>query len=187
MFDVVTSEDPRVIRTRKDVLAAAMNILISDGWGAVTHARVAKQSGYSRATIYAHWPRPLDLISDAFRQFQEIPHHEKSGDPKTDLRGEVMSFSRAMVEHRLDRVLASLVEHAQTTPEVVEIRQSFVAAGEAPMRETLPSLASGSEREAVVLMLCGMVSHSVLMHGKPPSKAAVNSAVDIVLRGLEKG
>jgi len=178
------SNDPRVLRTRKDVLAQAMNILLSEGWNALTHARVANQSGYSRATIYAHWPERFDLISDAFGQYQEIPHPQKTGDLETDLRGELTSFAQAMVEHRLDRVLASLAEHAQTTPEVVEIRQSFVAAGEAPMREILHDIVSGSKREAVVMMLCGMVSHSVLMHGKAPSRAVINSAVEIVLHGL---
>lgn len=184
MPDTDRSPDPRVLRTRSDVLQAAMSILINDGWNSVTHAKVAKQSGYSRATIYSHWPERLDLISDAFGQYQNMPHHKKTGDLKTDLHGEVVSFSKAMVEQRLDRVLASLAEHSQTTPQVVKIRETFVAAGEAPMRSSLPKLYSVADREAAVLMLCGMVSHSVLMHGKPPSKSVIDSAVKILMKGL---
>ena len=59
------ADDPRVTRTPNEVLAEAINILVNDGWDAVTHAHVAAQSGYSRATIYAHWPRRIDLMRDA--------------------------------------------------------------------------------------------------------------------------
>jgi hypothetical protein len=54
------------------------------------------------------------------------------------------------------------------------------------MRAILGDLVSGPDREAVVLMLCGMVSHSVLMHGKTPSKAVINAAIKIVLADLKK-
>jgi hypothetical protein len=54
------------------------------------------------------------------------------------------------------------------------------------MRETMPSLADGPEAEAAVQMLCGMVTHSVLMHGVPPNDDVVDAAVDIVVRGLSR-
>ena len=178
------ADDPRVTRTRNDVLAEAINILVNDGWDAVTYARVAAQSGYSRAIISAHWPERIDLMRDAFTRYEQTPHPEKSGDPEADLRAEVISFSRAMVEFRLKRVLATLAERSQTTPEVIGIRDSFVATGERPMRETLLNVASGPPQEAALLMLCGMVTHSVLLHGKPPKTQVVDSAIEMVLSGL---
>lgn len=178
------TEDPRVLRTRNDVLTAAVRVLVDEGWDEVTHARVAKEAGYSRATVYAHWPERLDLLRDAFSRYGEMPHHVPTGDPDADLRGEVASFCRAMVEFRLDRALATLADRAQTTPEVLPIRDAFVSEGERPMRETMPALADGAEAEAAVQMLCGMVTHSVLMHGSPPAQDVLDAAVDIVVRGL---
>lgn len=178
------TEDPRVLRTRNDVLTAAVRVLVDEGWDEVTHARVAKEAGYSRATLYAHWPERLDLLRDAFGRYGQMPHHVPTGDPDADLRGEVASFCRAMVEYRLDRALATLAERAQTTPEVLPIRDTFVSEGERPMRETMPALADGAEAEAAVQMLCGMVTHSVLMHGSPPPQDVLDAAVDIVIRGL---
>ncbi len=96
MSDALT-EDPRVTRTRNDVLGAAVRILVEHGWDEVTHARVAKEAGYSRATVYAHWPDRIDLLRDAFGRYGQMPHHEPTGDAVTDLRGEVESFCRAMV------------------------------------------------------------------------------------------
>lgn len=176
--------DPRVVRTRKDVLPVAVRVLVDEGWEAVTPSRVAKEAGYSRATVYAHWPQRLDLLRDAFAHYGEMPHFEATGEPRVDLRGELESFCRAMVEHRLERALATLAERAQTNPEVVEIRDAFVADGERPMRAILAGVASGAVLEASLLMLTGMVTHSFLMHGAAPGDDALDAAVEIVLQGV---
>jgi len=46
--------DPRVVRTRRDVLAAARAVLLEEGWERVTVSRVADRSGYARTTLYRH-------------------------------------------------------------------------------------------------------------------------------------
>jgi AcrR family transcriptional regulator len=71
--------DPRVVRTRRDVLDATITELVEGGWDAVTHARVAARAGYAKATLYAHWPDRLALVSDAFAAFGGMPHHEPTG------------------------------------------------------------------------------------------------------------
>lgn len=179
------SVDPRVVRTRNDVLPVAVRVLIDQGWEAVTPSRVAKEAGYSRATVYAHWPERMDLLRDAFAHYGEMPHYEPTtADPGANLRGELRSFCRAMVEYRLDRALATLAERAQTHPEVISIRDAFVADGERPMRATLADVMSGAELEASLQMLTGMVTHSFLMHGGAPGDDVIDAAVDIVLHGV---
>jgi len=180
-----TTVDPRVVRTRNDVLPVAVRVLVDEGWEAVTPSRVAKEAGYSRATVYAHWPERMDLLRDAFSHYGEMPHYEPTtGDPRVDLRGELRSFCRAMIEHRLDRALATLAERAQTNPEVVAIRDAFVTDGERPMRATLADVTSGAALEASLQMLCGLVTHSFLMHGVAPGDDVMDAAVDIVLQGV---
>ena len=180
----VDQRDPRVIRTHNDVAAAAVRILINEGWDAVTPARVAADAGYSRATIYARWPNRTDLIRDAFARYGDMLHHDASGEIAHDLRGELASFCRAMVDQRLDRALAMLAERSQTTPEIAPMRDAFVAEGERPMRLTLEVVADPHAREAAVLMLCGIVTHSMLMHGTAPSDEVLDAGVAIVIRGL---
>jgi AcrR family transcriptional regulator len=176
-----------VVRTRNDVLPVAVRVLVDEGWEAVTPSRVAKEAGYSRATVYAHWPDRMDLLRDAFAHYGEMPHHDPSHvDPRADLRGELRSFCQAMVERRLDRALATLAERAQTNPEVVGIRDAFVADGERPMRSTLAGLTSEASLEASLLMLTGMVTHSFLMHGVPPGDDVLDAAVDIVLLAADR-
>jgi AcrR family transcriptional regulator len=178
-------EDVRIQRTRKDVTAAALEILLKSGWAAVTHSAVAKASGYSRATLYTHWPSQLDLVRDAFSNYQQMPHFQATGDLKKDLTGELKSFVNAMTEFHLDRALAMLSEKSQVDEAITPIRDSFVAAGESPIRESLANEFDAKKTEAVTLMLCGMVTHSVLMHGMPPSSQIIEEAVSLVLAGIE--
>ena len=56
--------DPRAARSREAILAAAYDLLAREGPGAITHQRVAQQSGVGRATVYRHWAAPEDLLGD---------------------------------------------------------------------------------------------------------------------------
>jgi AcrR family transcriptional regulator len=152
---------------------------------ALTQPNVARHAGYSKVTAYTHWPDRLDLLRDAFDHCGEMPHHDAHGAGRDDLVGELVNFRKAMVIHRLDRALAVLAERASALPEVAPIRDRFVDDGEAPIRRMIGEQeASDARREAAVLMLSGLVTHAVLMHGDGPSDDVVEAAVDIVLAGL---
>lgn len=155
-----------------------------DGWSAVTHSAVARASGYSRATLYTHWPSQLDLVRDAFSNYEQMPHFEATGDLRRDLQGELSSFVNAMTEFHLDRALAMLSEKSQVDEAITPIRDSFVAAGERPIRDSLSTRFGADLTEALTLMLCGMVTHSVLMHGNPPSSETIDRAVNLLLDGM---
>ncbi len=176
--------DARVVRTRNDVLSAAITVLVDEGWEALTHPRVAKVAGYSKATLYTHWPTRLDLVRDAFVHFGQMPHHVPTGDLRADLTGELTSFRSAMVENRLDRAMTVLVELAATVPELADARDRFVADGERVMRAVLAPHLDGDALEAATVLLCGAVVHTSMLHRRPITDGVIDAAVDIVLRGL---
>lgn len=178
------SVDPRVLRTRNDVLRAAIGVLFEEGWEGVTHAHVARLAGYSKATVYTHWPSRAALVRDAFTMFGDMPHYPPSGDLRGDLVKELLSFKRGMVEYRLDRALAILSDLTHSVPELLEVRDKLVADGERTFREVLAPVLQGAELEAATLMLCGAVLHSALLHGQPPADDVIASTVDLLLRGL---
>lgn len=177
--------DARIVRTRHDVLHAAIDVVISEGLDALTQPNVARRAGYSKATVYAHWPDRLDLIRDAFALLGEMPHHETTGDLRADLIGELHSFRRAMEEHRLDRVLGVLAERSTALPELVPIRDRFVTEGERPIRTLLARHLRGARLDAAVLMLCGAIVHAALMRGERPSDTVIVRAVDAVLAMID--
>lgn len=176
--------DPRVLRTRRDVLDATIEELVQGGWDAVTHARVAARAGYAKATLYAHWPDRLALVRDAFAAFGGMPHHSPTGDLRHDLLGELVSFRSAMVEHRLDRALVVLAERSGPVPGLVGVRDAFVEDGERPMRGLLADVLVEPALGAVTAMLCGAVVHPVLMRGHVPSDDELATVVDVVMAGL---
>jgi AcrR family transcriptional regulator len=176
--------DPRVVRTRHDVLQAAVDVLVDEGWEAVTFPHVARVAGYSKATLYAHWPDRVALVREAFARFGQMPHDPPVGTLREDLLVELRSFRRAMVEHRLDRALVVLAERAPFAPELAPVRDAFVADGERPMRERLAPLLPPAQADAAVTMLCGSVLHAVLMHGRPPSDEVLEATADAVVAGF---
>ena len=176
--------DPRVVRTRADVLQATIDVLVDEGWDAVTHPHVARVAGYSKATLYAHWEDRLALVRDAFARFGEMPHGQPVGTLREDLHVELSSFCAAMVDHRLDRALAVLAERAPSVPELGPVRDAFVADGERPLRARLGPLLDPLATDVAVHMLCGAVLHAVLMHGQQPSDEFVRAAIETVLRGF---
>ncbi len=176
--------DARVIRTRNDILRAALEVLIALGSEGVTHARLSQVAGYSKATVYKHWPTRADLLRDTFTRLGDVPHHVPTGDLRTDLIMEATTFRTAMEEQRLDRVLAVLSDLSHSDPELAKIRDKLVADGERVVRELLQPVLHGTELEAATLMLCGAVLHAALMHGTPPDDNVIAATVDLTLRGL---
>src|ERR1700760_2101298 len=100
-----SSEDARVARTRADVARAALEVLTGEGSEAVTHARVAELAGYSKTTLYTHWPARVELITMAIESLGKMPHHERTGDLRADVIEELKVFRTGILDLRLDRVL----------------------------------------------------------------------------------
>jgi AcrR family transcriptional regulator len=174
-------EDARVARTRADVARAALELLTDERSDAVTHARVAELAGYSKTTLYTHWPSRVDLIALALDALGELPHHDRSGDIRTDLIGELQAFRGGITTMRLDRVLTGMAQWA-SVEEMREIRDKINASGQGPLRAMLGEVLGGVELEAAVSMLTGVVACPSIMFGTLPDDDVIAASVDIVLR-----
>ena len=174
-------EDARVSRTRGDVARAALEVLTEAGSEAVTHARVAEVAGYSKTTLYTHWPARVDLIAMAIESLGDMPHHQRTGDLRADLIGELEVFRQGVVEIRLDRVLSGMAEWA-SVEQMGRIRARVNTDGQHQMYAILSERLSGAELDAAVSMLTGVVACPSLMFGTLPDDAVIAAAVDIVLK-----
>lgn len=179
--------DPRIARTRKDVLSTTLGVLIDDGSEAVTHGNVARIAGYSKATLYKHWPTRADLLREALQGVGEVEHHRPTGDLRGDLIAEVSVYRREMERNRLDRALVVLVGLIETMPELLPVRDKLVADGERLLRELLEPHLAGDDLEAATLMLVGAVLQSALLHGVYPSDQVIGASVDMVMRTFHLG
>ena len=174
------SEDARVSRTRADVSRAALTVLTSEGSDAVTHARVAEIAGYSRTTLYTHWPARIDLIAMAVESLGEMPHHQRTGDLRADLIGELQVLRAGLRDRRLDRVLIGMAEWAPVE-QMAQLRDRVNTDGQSQMYEMLGERFDGAGLDAAVSMLIGVVACPSLMFGTLPGDDVIQAAVDVVL------
>ena len=114
--------DPRVDRTRIAVLAAARAVLVGDGWDAVTHQRVAQESGISRATLYRHWPERSALLYEVLAAEEVTLHIVPTGDLRQDLVAHLEMFRTVLADEVLGRVVTALVDRAEWEPAVMQIK-----------------------------------------------------------------
>ncbi|WP_205873937.1 TetR/AcrR family transcriptional regulator [Mycobacterium camsae] len=177
-------EDARVARTRADVARAALKILNGEGTEAITHARVADMAGYSKTTVYTHWPARVDLIALAIESLGDMPHHTPTGELRADLIEELKVFRSGIVELRLDRVLASMAQWASEA-QIRQLRNRVNSDGQHQMYAMLGEVFSGAALDAAVSMLTGVVACPSLMYGTLPDDDVIEAAVDMVLRSAD--
>src|SRR6201996_9306018 len=122
--------DARVIRTRNDILRATLEVLTSQGLDGLTHPHLAEVAGYSRATLYNHWPNRTALLRDAFAFRGAGEHSTPTGDLRSDLIAELTMFRTQMQQYGLDRALAVLTAVAEFEPELAAVGAQLVADGE---------------------------------------------------------
>jgi AcrR family transcriptional regulator len=174
--------DARIVRTRTDVLDAALRLVITDGLDGVTHANLAVQAGYSKATLYKHWPTRTELLRDAFRQLDATPHSPtRTGDVRADLIRELTAFRDAMRHHGLDRAMAVLAEQAMFSAELASLRDELVENGDRFIRELLSARFSGAELKAGTRMLSGAFFYSALMYGEIAEDEEIVTTVELLL------
>lgn len=71
MTDTIALEiDPRIQRSRRLVLSAAIELLGEVGFSGTTIEAVAARSGVAKSTIYRHWSGKLELLEDAFAELK---------------------------------------------------------------------------------------------------------------------
>ncbi len=122
----VPQEDPRVVHTRKVVLSAAMDLLLSEGHEAVTPLRISDCTGIARTTIYRHWPDRRELIADAIREHKPDWAIESSGDLRTDLRRYFDHVVARLTAGPLPPLFATLIERAEHDPEFADLHCRIV-------------------------------------------------------------
>ncbi|OFJ51448.1 TetR/AcrR family transcriptional regulator [Mycolicibacterium grossiae] len=172
-------------RTRADVSRAALQVLTTEGADALTHAHVADIAGYSKTTLYTHWPSRVELIALALDAIGEMPHQERTDDLRSDLIGELRIFRQAVRDFRLDQILSVMAQWA-SVEEMAQIRDRINSDGQRPIRGMLGELFSGAELEATISMLSGVVACPTLMFGTAPDDGVIEAAVDLVLAGARR-
>lgn len=181
--------DPRVERTRTAVHAAVLDLLVSEGPAAVTHQRVADESGVSRATIYRHWPDRAGLLVDCVAAQRPVTSPpEPSGDLREDLVDLFTMLAEEMGDHPEMPWFIAMLAQSEHDPDMVVLRQRLSAIEDMPIAPYLERLRERGvevDEQVVAAMIVGPLFALRFIFGRQLDRDTVAQLVDAWLRGLE--
>ncbi|MEE1939247.1 TetR/AcrR family transcriptional regulator [Streptomyces sp. TRM 70361] len=184
------SRDPRVVRTRRDVIRASAASLLEEGWEATTHAEVARRAGYSKATVYAHWPTSVDLMRDAIACIcEDATHPPPGGDLREDLHDALSALALTLSEGRYDRLMAGVIERAGHDEGARDLRDRLYGTATTGVRRVLAAHLRPGDVEPCLAMLVGAILVRATYEGEAVTSAFITDIIDRALgrTALEEG
>jgi TetR/AcrR family transcriptional regulator, regulator of autoinduction and epiphytic fitness len=180
---------PRNDKLRTAALDAAILILTTEGWDAVTQARVAKQSGVGRATVYRYWPDRTALVADAVLSVNLSVRHQVpiTGDVRADLITELKSMRVELTEKSLATILAALIDRAEWEPDLRAIKVKMTRYAVSVQRMVLANAAfdgripRDSDIDAMIALFQGALLYRRLVSDEPITDEFIEHIVDLVL------
>jgi AcrR family transcriptional regulator len=184
---VETTQDPRIERSRRVILEAALEELGEVGYGALTIEGVAARAGVGKSTIYRHWAGKLPLVEDAFRTLKAQAVIPESG----TIRERITAFLQQMAElveaSTYSACMPALIEAAERDPHVRAFHCSFSAERLAVLVDVLRDavdkgeLPADTDPELLADALVGPIVLRRLMSYEPFDPKQVPALVDQVL------
>ncbi|HXE59936.1 MAG TPA: TetR/AcrR family transcriptional regulator [Gemmatimonadaceae bacterium] len=167
-------DDPRVERSRRVILGAALDELGEAGYGTFSIESVAQRAGVGKATIYRHWPHKLTLIADAFRMLQDEGDPElATGTPREKLERIVRHVAHVAKHSAFSKCLPALIDAAERDPALRTFHRRFQAEARRPLIALLEQgVARGDfprhvDPELTAFSLLGAIFFCRLMTSKP--------------------
>jgi AcrR family transcriptional regulator len=165
---VETDQDPRIERSRRVILEAALEELGEVGYGALTIESVAARAGVGKSTIYRHWSGKLALVEDAFRTLKAQALIPEAG----TLHERVVTFLHQLAtiieQSTYSSCMPALIEAAERDPQVRAFHCEF----------------SGERRAVLVDVLAEAVASGELPKSADPELLADALVGPIVMRRL---
>jgi AcrR family transcriptional regulator len=184
--------DPRDARSRAAVLEATLELLGEVGHSGTTVEAIAERSGVAKTTIYRHWPSRAQLLFDAFHNSVERVEFVPTGDIRTDLVNVGRGLATKLRDPRASRIMATLLDAAESDPELSEISTTFTAGRRAAVKEILDAgVASGEldpdlDTELGAVLLGGPLFYLRMMLHEPADDATLERILDMVMAGLRR-
>jgi AcrR family transcriptional regulator len=139
------AQDPRIERSRRVILEAALEELGEVGYGALTIESVAARAGVGKSTIYRHWSGKLALVEDAFRTLKAHALVPETG----TLRERIVAFLEQVAEFveqsTYSACMPALIEAAERDPQVRAFHCEFSAERRAVLVDVLRDAVTSGE------------------------------------------
>ncbi|WP_293990387.1 TetR/AcrR family transcriptional regulator [Streptomyces sp.] len=187
--------DPRLVRSREAMVAAATELLTESGLEAVTHQAVAARAGVGRATVYRHWPGLLDLrlaaLESGMPPLPPMPEELRTatgGDPRTELVHRLSVLAERWDDEQAGAVLAAILGGSRHDDGMRRLRESLLNQIADALR---PAVAAAVERgqlrsdvtpETFAMATAGPLFFERFLAGNRLGRDTVEIVVDAALR-----
>jgi AcrR family transcriptional regulator len=181
--------DPRIIRSRRAVLDAALAELAERGYGAFTIDGVATRAGVARSTIYRLWPDRAALIADAMDELNQQPPPRPSDDetPRARIATLVQHLSAAMRSSPVAACVPALIDGAERDRTLRRLHYRYNDRRRAALVTAIAAAAEAGEARADIdpelaaVALAGAVIYRRLMTSRALQDHEVEPLIATVL------
>jgi AcrR family transcriptional regulator len=160
--------DPRIERTRKVVLEAAIQVLGERGFAGASIDAIAQRCGVARSTMYRHWPQRMDLLLEAVTAQVGPIETLAVGDLREDLVEIGAHLAELLTSEPIGSVMASMILESRRDAGLDDLRRRFV----------------GQRRQAVAQVVSDAVARGELPPGTEPSGMGNDLAAQIFFKAL---
>jgi len=182
-----TTRDPRLERTQATVISAVRRLLQAEGIGSITFARVSREAGVSRTTLYRHWDGPSDLLADAWARVAPPNEVACTADLRADLVEVFLGVRDIIDSATLRRSLPALLAAAQDDPVITRMHAEFVRDRRQPIVDRIEhavrvgDLVAGTDPDLLVDLISGPLFYRQLMRRLDTTDERVVALVDAAL------
>ena len=179
--------DPRVERSRRVVLAAALELLGEEGYGGLTIEAVAARAGVGKSTIYRHWEGKLALVEDAFRTLKLVERPPVDGSVRERITAMLTQVATKLSDSTWSSCMPALIDAAERDAQVRAVHNALFAERRSVLVELVDEgvaageLAEGSDPVLVAETLIGPLIVRRLLTSRPMDPAEVPALVALVL------
>lgn len=117
--------DPRVERSRRLILAAALELLGELGYGGLTIEAVACRAGVGKSTIYRQWTGKPDLVESAIRTLKADLVAPTAGSVRERVTGLLQQVAARLADSTWSACLPAMIDGAERDAELLAIHRRF--------------------------------------------------------------
>ncbi len=184
---------PRNAAHSEAAKAAAIELLLEQGYGAVNMETIAKRTGIARQTLYRRWPHKRVLILDAFAETAAaLPPLPDTGDLEGDLRA-LLRDTCEQLQGECGATNRALVAEGLQHPEFAALLRDQLFSGRRRQAGLLFQRArergEGREFDDDLLadLLFGPLWYRLLLHNEAPTAALADQVARSVARQARQG
>ena len=183
---------PRTARARSDLLAAAIEILTREGYGALTMDQIAAEARSSKQTIYRLWSSKEALVADALTSYVDEYPDPDTGNLRDDLIALITRQIRVLTSTKHGRALAAAYASAADSRELHErVREPARRARHEAMAKIIArgversELCQNTDADLLIDLLLSPALVHIMLHGQAVDEAYGRRVVDSVIRAFD--